>query len=172
VNLKTAQIECADGYQYALYTTAGDTAKKITTASTTSYASADIKSAKLKTSAVFQVRVRAYITIGGKKVYGAWSDWSYISEPGQVSLQKGDGVVQAKWTKVKGADRYVVYISTDKESGYKKCVVTKKTSCSIRAYGKKNIKAGTKYYVYVVPQVKVDGVYKSTTKRGNIAEVK
>jgi hypothetical protein len=173
VNLKTKKIECADGYQYALYTAYSDTDKKITTATSTSYTSADLKSAKLKTSAVFKVRVRAYITVAGKKVYGAWSDWTYISAPKQVTLKKSSGSsIHATWTGVKGADRYVVYISTDKTSGYKKCFVTRKTSCDIRSYGKASIKEGTKYYVYVIPQVKVNGVYLSTSKKDAIAEVK
>jgi hypothetical protein len=172
VNLKTKKIECAEGYQYALYTAYSDTDTKITTAASTSYTSADLKSAKLKTSAVFKVRVRAYITVAGKKVYGAWSDWTYISAPQKVTLKKSGGTIHASYKSVKGADRYVVYISTDRESGYKKCFVTPKTSCDIRSYGKASIKTRTKYYVYVIPQVKVDGVYQSTSKRDAIAEVK
>jgi hypothetical protein len=171
VNLKTTKLECADGYEYALYTAYGKKAKKIATVSSTSYASADIRNAKLKTAAVFKVKVRAYITIGGKKVYGAWSDWSYISPSQEVTLQKSEESIHASWTKVKGADRYLVYISTDKDSGYKKCVVTSKTSCKITKYGNKKIKSGTRYYVYVVPQVKVSGVYKSAAKRDVVTEV-
>jgi hypothetical protein len=172
VNLKTKKIECADGYQYALYTAYGDTSAKITTVTSTSYSSADIKNVKLKTSGVFKVRVRAYITIEGKKVYGAWSDWNYISAPVQVSLKRSGSTISAGWTKVKGADRYAVYISTDRDSGYKKCFVTTKTSCAISSYGKASIKSGTKYYVYVVPQVKVDGVYRSVAGKDAVAEVK
>jgi hypothetical protein len=172
VNLKTTKIACADGYQYVLYTAYSDKAQKIATTTSTAYSSADIKSTKLKKSAVFKVRVRAYITVEDKKVYGAWSDWTYISAPSEVTLSRNKAGIHAGWGKVKGADRYLVYISTDKTSGYKKCFVTTKTSCDITSYGKTSIKTGKKYYVYVIPQVKVSGKYVSLTKKDAVAAIK
>jgi hypothetical protein len=50
--------------------------------------------------------------------------------------------------------------------------VTKKNSCDISSYGKKNIKTGKKYYVYVIPQVKVSGRYVSVTKKDAVAAIK
>jgi hypothetical protein len=172
VILKTKKIACADGYQYVLYTAYSDTDKKIASTSSAAYSSADIKSMKLKKSAVFKVRVRAYITVEDKKVYGAWSDWTYISSPVQVKLTRSEDGIHAGWSRVKGADRYVVYISTDKDIDYKKCFVTKKNSCDISSYGKKSIKTGKKYYVYVIPQMKVSGKYVSVTKKDAVATIK
>jgi hypothetical protein len=172
VNLKTTKIACADGYQYVLYTAYSDTDQKIATASSSAYSSADIKSTKLRKSAVFKVRVRAYITIEDKKVYGEWSDWSYISAPSEVTLSRNKAGIHASWSKVKGADRYLVYLSPEKDYGYKKCFVTTKTSCDISSYGKKSLKTGKKYYVYVIPQVKVSGKYVSLTKKDAVAAIK
>lgn len=172
VNLSTKKIACADGYQYQLYTAYQEKDTKITSASSTSYSSAVIKNAKLKNSSVFKVRVRAYITVADKKVYGDWSDWTYTSAPQKVTLSKNGQNIKASWSKVKGADRYAVYISKDKESGYKKCFVTTKTSCDISSFGKRKLKKNTKYYVYVIPQVKVSDTYVSTGKRDTVAEIK
>jgi hypothetical protein len=172
VNLKTTKIACADGYQYVLYTAYSDTNQKIATTSGAAYSSADIKSTKLRKSAVFKVRVRAYITIGDKRVYGEWSDWSYISAPSEVTLSRNKAAIHASWSKVKGADRYLVYLSPEKDYGYKKCFVTTKTSCDITSYGKTSIKTGKKYYVYVIPQVKVSGKYVSLTKKDAVAAIK
>jgi hypothetical protein len=172
VNLKTKKIACADGYQYVLYTAYSDTDQKIATASSSAYSSADIKSTKLRKSAVFKVRVRAYITIEDKKVYGEWSDWSYISAPSEVTLSRNKSAIHASWGKVKGADRYLVYISNEKDYGYKKCFVTTKTSCNISSYGNKSLKTEKKYYVYVIPQVKVSGKYVSLTKKDAVAAIK
>jgi hypothetical protein len=172
VILKTKKIACADGYQYVLYSAYSDKDQKIASTSSAAYSSADIKSIKLRKSAVFKVRVRAYITVEEKKVYGAWSDWTYISAPVQVKLSRSEDGIHAGWSKVKGADRYLVYISTDRDINYKKSFVTKKNSCDISSYGKKNIKTGKKYYVYVIPQVKVSGRYVSVTKKDAVAAIK
>lgn len=172
VNFSTKKIACADGYQYQLYTDYLDKNKKIATVNSTSYSSAEIKDNALKADAAFKVRVRAYITISGKKVYGAWSDWSYLSTPQKVTLSKENGKIAALWNKVKGADRYVIYVSTQKDYGFKKCVVTGKTSCNITVYGSKKLVKGTKYYAYVVPQKKVGKSYVSLKPNGTISEVK
>jgi hypothetical protein len=79
VNLKTKKIACADGYQYVLYTSGKATDKKIAQVTAAGSASANLKSTKLKKAGTFKVTVRAYITVGGKKVYGAWSDWTYFT---------------------------------------------------------------------------------------------
>ena len=168
----TSQITCADGYQYQVYTAYKDKNTKIRTASSTSYSSVAIQSEKLKNASVFKVRVRAYITVAGEKVYGAWSDWTYMSAPQKVTLSRSANTIKAGWPKVKGADRYVVYISKYKTYGYKKCAVTDKTSFQITKYGKSSIEKNATYYVYVVPQIKVKDVYVSTAKRDAVSEIK
>ncbi len=168
----TSQITCADGYQYQVYTAYKDKNTKIKTASTTSYSSVAIQSEKLKNASIFKVRVRAYITVAGEKVYGAWSDWTYMSAPQKAALSKNADTIKASWSKVKGADRYVVYISKYKTYGYKKCAVTDKTTFQIKKYGKNSIEKNTTYYVYVVPQIKVKDVYVSTAKRDAVSEIK
>jgi hypothetical protein len=110
--------------------------------------------------------------VGDKTVYGAWSDWTYISAPKEVTLTRSKSAIHASWGKVTGADRYVVYISPEKNYGYKKCFVTTKTSCNISSYGNKSLKTGKKYYVYVIPQVKVSGKYVPVAKKDAVAAIK
>ncbi|MCI5856861.1 MAG: fibronectin type III domain-containing protein [Agathobacter sp.] len=168
----TNQIACADGYQYQVYTAYKDKDTKIKTAYSTSYSSVAIQSEKLKSANVFKMRVRAYITVAGKKVYGAWSDWTYMTAPQKVTLSRSSNTIKASWSKVNGADRYAVYISKNKTYGYKKCAVTDKTTFQIKKYGKSSIEKNATYYVYVVPQIKAKDVYVSTAKRDAVSEIK
>ena len=79
-------------------------------------------------------------------------------------LKVGDLVtVQVVRDKINGADRYVVYVSTKKDSGYKKFQTTGKNSTTITKYGKNKLKSGKTYYFYVVAQKKVDNKYQSGT---------
>ena len=95
-----------------------------------------------------------------------------MSAPQKVTLSRSANTIKAGWSKVKGADRYVVYISKYKTYGYKKCAVTDKTSFQITKYGKGSIEKNATYYVYVVPQIKVKDVYVSTAKRDAVSEIK
>jgi fibronectin type 3 domain-containing protein len=61
----------------------------------------------------------------------------------------------AKWDTVKGATSYTIYLSTKQKSGYKKVGTTKKTSFTLKKYGKSALKKNKTYYVYVVANKKV-----------------
>lgn len=68
------------------------------------------------------------------------------------------------WKKVSGADSYTVYMSKEKDSGYKKVKTTKKNKLTV-----KNLKAGTTYYFKVrgsnkKSNFKFSEVYETTTK--------
>ena len=60
-------------------------------------------------------------------------------------------MIQLNWKKVKGASNYTVYISDKQNSGYKKVGTynSKKTSATIRKFGKKALKSGKTYYVRI-----------------------
>ena len=163
---------CADGYQYQLYTAYKGQDKETKVKSITvnqnnpgssNQVSASMKISALKNHNFYKVRVRAYsLNSKNEKIYGVWSSWKYVSpQPDVTKKQKVKKGIKIKWDKINGADRYVVYVSTKKDSGYKKFQTTGKNSTTITKYGKNKLKSGKTYYFYVVAQKKVDNKYQS-----------
>lgn len=161
LELEYAARNSADGYQYQVYTVDGK--KKLVdgkAASTSPYFS----SSKLKGYKFMKVRVRAYININGKAKYGAWSAWDYFARQPKIESKNTKSGIKISWSKVAGAKNYVVYVSTKKDSGYKKLTTTTKTSTTIKKCGKASLKSGKTYYYYVVANKKVGNkTYKSDT---------
>ncbi len=166
ISVENSKIGCADGYQYQLYTAYKDKDSKIKTVTTSSSsAQTYIKASALKKYNFYKVRVRAYaLNSKNEKMYGGWSSWKYVSPQPDVTKIKNNKSkkgIQISWDKIKGANRYVVYVSTKKASGYKKFQTTTKTGTVITKYGKNKLKSGKTYYFYVVPQKKVGNKYVS-----------
>ncbi len=146
------EIACADGYETQVWTAYKKKDKKIATS-----ASAYIKKNALGKHKFFKVRMRGYsLTTDGAKKYGAWSNWKYVCQQPDVTkmIPTGNGM-QIKFDKIDGASRYTVYASTKMKSGYKKVGTTKKTSFKLTKIGKKKLKKGKTYHVYVVAEKKV-----------------
>ena len=164
ISVRNSTIECADGYQYQLYTAYKDKDSKIKTV-TTSSAYTYIKTSALKKHNFYKVKVRAYaLNSKNEKMYGSWSSWKYVSPQPDVTKIKNNKSkkgIQISWDKIKGANRYVVYVSTKKDSGYKKFQTTTKTGTVIKKCGKNKLKSGKNYYFYVEPQKKVGNKYVS-----------
>lgn len=162
--VENSRIGCADGYQYQLYTAYKDKDSKIKTV-TTSSAYTYIKTSALKKHNFYKVKVRAYaLNSKNEKMYGSWSSWKYVSPQPDVTKIKNNKSkkgIQISWDKIKGANRYVVYVSTKKDSGYKKFQTTTKTGTVIKKCGKNKLKSGKNYYFYVEPQQKVGNKYVS-----------
>ena len=162
--VENSRIGCADGYQYQLYTAYKDKDSKIKTV-TTSSAYTYIKTSALKKHNFYKVKVRAYaLNSKNEKMYGSWSSWKYVSPQPDVTKIKNNKSkkgIQISWDKIKGANRYVVYVSTKKDSGYKKFQTTTKTGTVIKKCGKNKLKSGKNYYFYVEPQKKVGNKYVS-----------
>lgn len=162
--VENSRIGCADGYQYQLYTAYKDKDSKIKTV-TTSSAYTYIKTSALKKHNFYKVKVRAYaLNSKNEKMYGSWSSWKYVSPQPDVTKIKNNKSkkgIQISWDKIKGANRYVVYVSTKKDSGYKKFQTTTKTGTVIKKCGKNKLKSGNNYYFYVEPQKKVGNKYVS-----------
>lgn len=160
------KLNTADGYQYYIYDNSG---KKILSGKE-GYYSLYLKSNKLKKDQFYRIKVRGYITLANNKVkYGEWSDVTYFAKsPNQkVSAKQSGKNIKVSWNKVTGATNYTVYVSNKPNSGYKKVGTVKKTSTTIKKYGKSSLKNGKTYYVKVVANktVKVNGknkTYKST----------
>ena len=161
--VENSRIGCADGYQYQLYTAYKDKDSKIKTVTTSSYTY--IKTSALKKHNFYKVKVRAYaLNSKNEKMYGSWSSWKYVSPQPDVTKIKNNKSkkgIQISWDKIKGANRYVVYVSTKKDSGYKKFQTTTKTGTVIKKCGKNKLKSGKNYYFYVEPQKKVGNKYVS-----------
>ena len=162
--VENSRIGCADGYQYQLYTAYKDKDSKIKTV-TTSSAYTYIKTSALKKHNFYKVKVRAYaLNSKNEKMYGSWSSQKYVSPQPDVTKIKNNKSkkgIQISWDKIKGANRYVVYVSTKKDSGYKKFQTTTKTGTVIKKCGKNKLKSGKNYYFYVEPQKKVGNKYVS-----------
>ncbi len=144
----------ADGYQYQVQKSNGK--KTYFTGHTTS----SYFYAKPYPKGVFvKARVRAYITIGNKKVYGAWSGYTYSASNKKMTARRiaKRKKISLKWKKISGACGYKVYISTKSNSGFKKVktLSAKKTKYTITKYGKKKLKKNKTYYVQLKYLTKV-----------------
>lgn len=149
--------EGATGYQYELYNYKNS---KVRSGTITSDHRSSVDFTKLA-SQTHKMRVRAYTDFNGSKRYGAWSDYLNIVPPTKKISTKSSSKkkITVKWNKVKGATSYTIMVSTKRNSGYKatKTVSAKKKKVTINKIGKKKLKSGKYYYVYVRPNKKVNG---------------
>lgn len=163
--VSTFKKDSASGYQYDVYTAykKKDTRVKTFSDDKYSYIGSKLQHKAFKKANLYKVRCRAYSTdSNGTKQYGEWSGWTYIgAQNSSLDAKKVSGGFNVKWSKFKGANRYVVKISNNKESGYKKVAVTTKNSLTIKKYGKSKLKKGNTYYVTVTAQKKVGKKYVS-----------
>lgn len=166
-NIREIKAECntnkaADGYQWQCYTAYKDKDTAVQKGTSTRNSIYFRKNA-LKNHNFYKVRVRAYSTdSNGKKYYSDWTSWKYVCpQPDVTKIKYNKKGVSLSWDKIKGADRYIVYMSTKKNSGYKKVATTTKTSKTITKFNKKKVNSKKTYYFYVVAQNKVGKKYYS-----------
>ena len=142
----------SDGYEYQVYDIKGK--KPVTTGLTSSYYSTTVKNIKFKR--FYKLRVRSYVNVNGKKLYGAWSDFTGFAFQPKVTIKaSGKNGFKLSWKKVKNAKSYTVYMSTSKDSGYKKIKTLKKNSLKVTKFKKKNLKKRKQYWFYVVANTKM-----------------
>lgn len=149
VNLSTSSVPFASNYQYAVY----DAKNKKVFSGSSQTPSVDAKHGQF-----YKIRMRAYTTISAtnKTKYGSWSDYKYFGYDTRPSAKKVKKTnIKASWNKFKGATNYTVYISKSEKGGFKKAGTTKKTSFTIKKFGKKKITKKGIYYVKVVANKKV-----------------
>lgn len=144
-------LEFADGFQYQLYEKNGK--KPISSGYSTSYYSTYLKN--LKANKFYKLRVRAYVKVNGNNVFGEWSDATYFSYQPKVFLKRSGSALKLSWKKVKGATNYTVYMSTSKNTGYKKIKTLKGTKIKVSKFKKKKLNKKKTYYVYVIANTKV-----------------
>ena len=138
----------SDGYAYELYNYKN---KKISSG-IASYSGTYLKN--ITSNAFYKVRVRSYVTVNNKVLYGAWSDYKIFGQQPKVSIKASGRTLKLSWSKVKGARNYNVYMSTKQKSGYKKISTLKKTSLRVTKFKKKSLSKKKTYYVYVVANTK------------------
>lgn len=144
-----------NGYEYIIK----DEKKKTIAQDTTGY-NRDGTSFKVKNTIVYNIQVRAYSDINNVRYYGDWSDTAYMFTQPMIDEKKlsvSGGKLRVKWAKVKGVNSYEVFVSTKKESGYKRVGKYKasKTSATISKFKKKKFSDKKTYYVYVMGKKKV-----------------
>lgn len=105
----------------------------------------------VKTTDTVLVQVRPYIILNGAKKYGdASAKVLSVGAPTAKVSKNGSGI-KISWTKVQGAKKYEVYMSTTSNKGYKKIgtVSSKKTSLVVNKFKGKNFQKYKNYYYYV-----------------------
>lgn len=160
-------LASANSYEAELWTAYQKRDKKLDSAEcdyspqltgiTTTY----LESEELSQYRFFKVRMRGFsANTDGSKSYGEWSDWKYLCrQPEITKIKASKSGMKLTWDTIKGADRYVVYASLKKKTGYKKVATTKKTTYTVKKFNKKKLKKGKTYYFYVVAENKVGKKY-------------
>ncbi len=105
---------------------------------------------------VMRIRVRAFTTDNyeSKTWYGPWSAYKALV-PQPILKNKVDyknGKVTLHWSKVKGAKKYILYLSKSRDKGYKKVATVKgsKKSKTLSSFKGRKFEIGPNYYVKIV----------------------
>ncbi|WP_029323768.1 fibronectin type III domain-containing protein [Butyrivibrio sp. AE3004] len=102
-----------------------------------------------------------------KKVNGKWQTIT-TKEPRKDVRELGGKIIgstlNVNWEKIKGINKFNVYVATSKGGSFKKVktVNGKKTSANIKKIGKQKVKGNKTYYVYVEGVKKVNGATYTT----------
>lgn len=142
----------ADGYKVTLYSAKNKAVKTVYTTKT-SYTFS-----KLSKGTTYKVRVTAYKTIDGKKVYaGGYTQLTTVTKPGTPSLTVSAGTKKAslRWNKQTGASGYAVYMATSKNGKFSK-IATLKGNSKI-SFTKTGLTKGKTYYFKVAAYSTVSG---------------
>lgn len=144
-------LSALEGYEYQVKNASGKTVAK----GTETYGYCTFK---INNNQVYTFKVRGYLTFGGQKYYTAWKEINCFEQAWVKSISQKTGSMTIKWTKVKGATGYDIYVSTKKNSGYKKVKSVGKnaTSFTLKKFNKKKISKSKNYYVYVATKKKKD----------------
>lgn len=134
-----------DGYQWEFQNNSG---KKMKTVD--GYSSIDVRN--FIEGTFYKYRVRTYVKGVEGNLYSEWSDFRYVGASKEFRGSASNKKIKVGWSKVNGAAKYIVYLSTNSEGGYKKVAAVKGTSITIKKYNKKALKSGKSYYVKVVAQ--------------------
>ncbi len=152
IKVKWAKVTGATGYAVEIYDANG---KKLNTKYTTAL---EMTYKGLKTATVYKLKVIAYKTIDGEKMYSTVGTVvTTATKPAKPTLKATStkGKLNLSWTNVSGETGYVIQYSTKKDSGFKKLTDTK---ANVVSYSKK-VTSGKTYYFRVKSYKKVGDTY-------------
>ncbi len=151
VNLKWSKVTGADGYQVYVYNDSTGKWKKLGNTSKNFFEAENLVSAKS-----YKFRVRAYDKKAAGTDYSAYSVLSVATEPDEVEnvkvSAKTKNSVTLKWTAVKRATGYRVYVYDAAQGKYVQKAAVKGASAKVSG-----LKEGTSYKFKVRANFKVDG---------------
>jgi fibronectin type 3 domain-containing protein len=162
IELTWNQVSCASGYEIYIYKDAKKKYVKLDSVNHNSYTSK-----KLTAGATYKYKVRAFINVNGKTVYGSYSDVykaSTCTKKPSISAKVSKTNATISWKAVKGASGYEVYMSTSKNGDYEQIGTTTKNS-KVTFTKKKLTKKQTYYFkvrtYIIINKVKVFSDYSS-----------
>ena len=139
INLSWSAVTSADGYQVYIYNEASGKWQKLANTSKTFYEADDLLSAK-----VYKFRVRAYDKTSSGTVYSSYANLTVATEPDEVDnvqlSAKTKSSVTLKWTPVKRATGYQVFIYSQSKGKFVRKTAVTGTSAKISGR-----KEGTSY---------------------------
>ena len=148
VKLKWSQVEGASGYDLAFYDSG--TKKWDSIPYKAKATSATVKG--LKPSTKYKFKIRANTVINKQFYCGAYSDTITVKTKPAVNQPVADGYCNLKgkpvvtWKKAKNAEKYLVYRSVKKNTGYKKIATL---NVKARSFTDKKAKVHKTYYYKV-----------------------
>lgn len=143
--LKWKKVEGVTGYVVYRATAENGTYKKVKTIKNGNRVTVSL--AASSGSRPFYYKIRAYKTIAGEKVWGAYSKVRSCGakQPDNVKAKAlKDGKIRLTWDKAAGADGYVIYRATKKNGTYKK-VKTMNGKKTV-SFTDRSLKKGKTYY--------------------------
>ena len=114
------------------------------------------------------MKVRAFHTVNGKRVYGPWSNVEYITpSPTKLTTKNTSSGSNLKmnisWNIIYGCNGYNVFITTNPNGTWywnqSTSVKADATSAVITKYRGSSLKKNTRYYVRIVTRRKRNGVF-------------
>lgn len=144
IQMSWKKVSGAEGYIIYRSATKNGTFKWLKTITGTSF-----KNSYQKAGTKYYYKVRAYKTVDGQKVYGAYSEVkAMITKPSipKISAAAGKKSVTVKWNQSNGANGYEVYMSANRNSGFTKI---KTANSATFSYTKTGLKKGQRYYFKV-----------------------
>lgn len=152
VNAAWTKQDGVTGYEYIIK----DSKNRVISSSKNSYGA--YANCKVQNNMLYTLVVRAFTDINGTRYYGQWSDTAYLfTQPELTKLSIKNGKLTVKWKKISGVTSYDVYISKNKNTGYKKVktVNAKKAVVTVKKFKKAKFNKKKTYYAYIVARKKV-----------------
>lgn len=150
VNLKWTAVKGAEGY--IVYASSGGEYHQFDVSKTT------YSHTGLENGSTWSYRVAAYKTVNGARTYSTPSETKTVSvgvslnSAVDLTATAGNRQIDLKWTAVKGAEGYVVYLYNSKTMEFDPITATSKTS-----YSHVGLKNGKQYTYMVAPYKNIDG---------------